>query len=92
MANDKELGHITAFKELVKTGYEIDPIVEEINGEVNFYYPITTNTMCLQCHGTPNEQVTSETLSALKALYPSDKALGYDVNEVRGIWSIVFDK
>jgi len=92
IANAKELGHITAFKELVKAGSDIDPIVEEINGEVNFYYPITTNTMCLQCHGTPNEQVTSETLGTLKALYPSDKALGYNVNEVRGIWSIVFDK
>ena len=92
MANDKELGHIEFFKEMVKIGPDIDPIVEEVNGEVNFYYPITTNTMCIQCHGTPNEQVTSETLSALKALYPSDKALGYNVNEVRGIWSIVFDE
>ncbi len=92
MANAKELGHIATFKELVKAESDIDPIVEEINGEVNFYYPITTNTMCLQCHGTPNEQVTSETLSALSALYPSDKALGYTINEVRGIWSIVFNK
>lgn len=92
MANAKELGHIAVFKELVKAGSDIDPIVEEINDEVNFYYPITTNTMCLQCHGTPNEQVTSETLTALTALYPSDKALGYNVDEVRGIWSIVFDK
>ena len=92
MANAKELGHITAFKEMVKVGSDIDPIVEEINGEVNFFYPITTNTMCLQCHGTPNEHVTTETLSALKALYPSDKALGYNVDEVRGIWSITFDK
>ncbi|MGB5498181.1 MAG: DUF3365 domain-containing protein [Maribacter sp.] len=92
MANAKELGHIAAFKEQAKDGFDIDPIVEEINREVNFYYPITTNTMCLQCHGTPNEQVTSETLGTLKALYPSDKALGYNVNEVRGIWSIVFDK
>ena len=92
LANAKESGHIAAFKKLVKAGSDIDPIVEEINGEVNFYYPITTNTMCLQCHGTPNEQVTSETLTVLTALYPSDKALGYNVNEVRGIWSIVFDK
>ena len=92
MANAKELGHIAAFKELVKAGSDIDPIIEEIDGEIQFYYPITTNTMCLQCHGTPNEQVTSETLTVLTALYPSDKALGYNVNEVRGIWSIVFDK
>ena len=91
MANAKELGHIVAFKELVKAGFDIDPIVEEINGEVNFYYPITTNTMCLQCHGTPNEQITSTTFNTLNKLYPEDKATGYDVGQVRGIWSINFE-
>ena len=91
MANAKELGHIAAFKESLKAGSEIDPIVEEINGEVNFYYPITTNTMCLQCHGTPNEQITATTLTALNKLYPEDKATGYDVGQVRGIWSINFE-
>ena len=82
---------IAAFKELVKAGSNIDPIVEEINGEVNFYYPITTNTMCLQCHGTPNEQITSTTFNALNKLYPEDKATGYDLDQVRGIWSINFE-
>lgn len=91
-ANTKELRHIAAFKELLASGSDIDPVVEEIYGEINFYYPITTNTMCLQCHGTPNEQITSTTLSTLRKLYPEDKAIGYDVGQVRGIWSISFDK
>ena len=91
MANAKELGHIAAFKEQVKDGSDIDPIVEDINGEVNFYYPITTNTMCLQCHGTPNEQITAMTFNALNKLYPEDKATGYDEGQVRGIWSINFE-
>ncbi|MBT8298701.1 MAG: DUF3365 domain-containing protein [Maribacter sp.] len=92
IANAKELGHIEAFKELVESEADIDPIVEDIDGEINFYYPITTNTMCLQCHGTPNEQITSSTLNTLKKLYPKDKATGYDVGQVRGIWSIHFAK
>jgi hypothetical protein len=92
LANKKELVHIEAFKKMVSSGTEIQPIVEDTDGEINFYYPITTNTMCLQCHGTPNEQVTPETLSMLKKLYPDDKATGYDVGQVRGIWSINYDK
>ena len=40
----------------------------------------------------PNEQIQSETLATLKSLYPSDKAIGYDVNEVRGIWAINFEE
>ena len=91
-ADAKELGYITTFKQMIESGADVDPIIEDIDGQIHFYYPITTNTTCLQCHGTPKEQVTTETLSALKALYPNDKALGYEVNEVRGIWSIVFDK
>jgi len=90
--NSKELEYIETFKELVKSNSDIEPIVEEINGEVNFYYPISTDAMCLQCHGMPNEEVTLATLSTLKKLYPSDKAMGYRTGQVRGIWSINFTK
>ncbi|MBM1106602.1 DUF3365 domain-containing protein [Aurantibacter crassamenti] len=92
MANNEELGYINYFKKAVASGIEIKPIVQSVDDEINFYYPITTNSMCLQCHGNPNEQVEFETLETLKNLYPSDKALGYNVNEVRGIWAINFDE
>lgn len=91
-ANTKELEHIATFKKMIDTGTEIQPIVEGKDGEINFYYPITTNTMCLQCHGISNEQVTTSTLEALKRLYPTDRAMGYDIGQVRGIWSINFAK
>lgn len=89
-ANTKELEHINFFKEQIASGNSVEPIVELHNNEVNFYYPITTNTMCLQCHGNPNEQIEPETMTVLKNLYPKDKAIGYGTNEVRGIWSINF--
>ncbi|MFD0797283.1 DUF3365 domain-containing protein [Maribacter chungangensis] len=91
-ANTEELGYISYFKGLIASGIEPKPIVKEARGEVQFYFPITTNAMCLQCHGTPNEQVQPATMAKLQELYPTDKALGYDTNEVRGIWAIVFDK
>ncbi|MGF1557849.1 MAG: DUF3365 domain-containing protein [Flavobacteriaceae bacterium] len=90
-ANNEELDYITYFKKLAIAGKEAKPIVKRENDEVHFYYPITTNAMCLQCHGKPVEQVTPETLSTLKNLYPKDQAVGYDTNEVRGIWVVNFD-
>ena len=90
-ANEEELGYIAYFKKLIASGKEPKPIVKRENGEVDFYYPITTNTMCLQCHGKPTEQVTPETLTILKNLYPADQAVGYDANEVRGMWSLKFN-
>ena len=90
-ANAMELQHITSFKEMVALEEKIEPVVQIENDEVNVYYPITTNAICLQCHGKPDKQILPETLTALKSLYPEDKAVGYGENEVRGIWSISFD-
>ncbi len=90
-ATNKELYYIASFKKTVAMGGEPSPIVEIQNEEVQFYYPIVTNALCLQCHGKPNEHITAQTRSILKNLYPNDQAVGYDINEVRGMWGIVFD-
>jgi len=88
-ANAEELKYIQHFKEVVATQQEPKPVVLEKGNKVQFYYPITTNTMCLQCHG---KQVTEEVRLQTLKLYPQDLAVGYEENEVRGIWSIQFDK
>lgn len=91
-ANGTELEMIRHFKTILANDDKIEPIVETKNGTNHFYYPITTNSMCLQCHGTPNKNIEKETLASIQMLYPKDKAVGYEVNEVRGIWSIAFDE
>lgn len=91
-ANETELKNIETFKNMLSKGEEIAPIVETINDSIYFYYPIITNEMCLKCHGTPNEDIDQAILSSLKGLYPIDKAIGYSENQVRGIWSIQFQK
>ncbi len=91
VADQEELRYIDYFKKVVASGGKVEPIIQPKNGEINFYYPITTNTMCLKCHGKPNEHVQPETLATLKKRYPNDEAVGYDVNQVRGIWAIKFD-
>ncbi|KAA5824492.1 DUF3365 domain-containing protein [Algibacter amylolyticus] len=91
-ANQEELEYINEFKQVIANNKEATPIVKELDDNVTVYYPITTNTMCLQCHGKPNETLNRTTFSKIKTLYPLDKAIGYDVNEVRGIWSITFNK
>lgn len=91
-ANYEELEHISAFKAMVERKEEVKPILDEHGEQVNFYFPITTNSMCLQCHGKLNEHIKPETYNNIKQLYPNDQAVGYDVNQVRGIWSITFKK
>ncbi len=90
LANEEELRQIAHFKELLAKGKDIEPVVDVVNEDRRFYYPILTNSMCLQCHGAPDSDISSETLASLLELYPSDRATGYEVNQVRGIWSITF--
>ncbi|MFD2915777.1 c-type heme family protein [Psychroserpens luteus] len=89
-ANKKELTYINSFKKDIKNGFEPKPIVDQVDNKAQVYYPITTNTMCLQCHGKPEQDVKRPILEELKKLYPNDNALGYGVNEVRGVWSVTF--
>jgi len=91
-ANKEELENIEAFKNTLSNKKDIAPIIETKNDSIYFYYPIITNAMCLKCHGTPNKEIDPTTLTALNDLYPTDLALGYSENEVRGIWSIQFKK
>ena len=91
-ANSEELEYIKTFKTLVADEKEISPIVKETEDDVNVYYPIVTNSMCLQCHGKPETNIKPDVLKTLTLLYPEDKAKGYSENEVRGIWNVSFKK
>lgn len=90
-ANALELAHIETFKKTLALGDTITPIVTEENGKVHFYYPIVTQALCLNCHGTLGKTMTHDVVQHLSQLYPNDQATGYGPDEVRGIWSIVFD-
>ncbi|MFB9056098.1 DUF3365 domain-containing protein [Mariniflexile ostreae] len=91
-ANTKELEYIETFKKDFLNNHEPTPIVEDLGSQVQVYYPIATNAMCLQCHGKPNKNIEPQISKSLKLLYPNDKAIGYDINQVRGIWMVAFEK
>lgn len=91
-ANVQELNYITDAKNQLGSGGEIKPHLFESDGKMIGYYPITTNEMCMQCHGKPDQDIDKLTQSKLAKKYPEDKATGYSPNELRGIWVIEMDK
>lgn len=91
-ANNEELEYIETFKNLLSEKKEINPIVKESDNDVHVYYPIITNTMCLQCHGKIETNIKPDILKSLTLLYPEDKAKGYSENQVRGIWNVSFKR
>lgn len=62
--------------------------VVDMNGKQTFRYmkAIPTQTIpCLACHG---ENIKPDVAAKIDALYPEDKARGYDTGDIRGAFSI----
>lgn len=89
-----EAKKIEQYQELMKTGIVGEPDVELLDGKTLVYTKpiILDNQVCLNCHGIPGQQIVPESLDLIKVLYPEDKAVGFQVGDLRGIWSITFNK
>ncbi len=69
---------------------ELTPRLVLKDDSVIFYKAIILQPLCLTCHGQPEKELTFQTDSLIRTLYPKDKAIGYQVNQVRGLWRIGF--
>lgn len=91
-ANEAELAYINKWKEAHANGTNLPPLLTEVDQKMIGYYPITTNQMCLQCHGTPEKEINKATLAKIAKLYPADKATGYKIDELRGLFVVEMNK
>jgi hypothetical protein len=75
------------------SGQSLQPIVK-ISGEyVHYYKPIMLdNPICLNCHGKVGSQINLKTHEAIMEYYPNDKATSYELNDLRGMWSLTFER
>ncbi|MCW7467737.1 DUF3365 domain-containing protein [Leptospira levettii] len=88
------LEEMLVFKEIQKqkSGEGVFPNrVISSDRNVTVYIPIPMMGQCVQCHGKP-EEMSVETKSILKKLYPSDKAVGYQIGDLRGLFVVIFKK
>lgn len=91
-ASEKELAIMQEWKKQAENGDSISARLLERDGKMIGYYPIKTNAMCLQCHGMPGKDILPEVLVAIQKNYPADKATGYGVDQLRGMFVIEMDK
>lgn len=89
-ASEKELAIMGDFRDMLASGQALSPKVTiDAEGKKHFYAPIFMGGVCLTCHGN-EKNMQPELVSTLDSLYPKDKARGYAVDELRGLWSIKF--
>ncbi|MFD1293297.1 DUF3365 domain-containing protein [Lutibacter holmesii] len=91
--SEREIEIMDSYEQLMLENKELKPIVEiDENQKKHFYAPIKIKANCLVCHGKVNETMTVETDSIIKSIYQFDIATGYTEGDLRGLWSITFNK
>jgi len=58
-----------------------------------FYAPIIMGIpTCLKCHGNTEADIEPEVLQVISKKYPADKATGFKMGELRGLFKVEFEK
>jgi len=92
IASADELLYIKETNASLARNENAKPQLKETAETYTAYYPILTEQLCLQCHGDKKADIKTSTLSTINRLYPADKATGYKLNELRGIWVVEMKK
>ncbi|HAG91609.1 MAG TPA: hypothetical protein DCL41_07040 [Bdellovibrionales bacterium] len=92
LADQSEAAVISKYKRQLERNISLNPILKEVDEGFEFYSPILTNAMCLQCHGSPKKEISDGVLAKLQTLYPKDQAMGYSINQLRGVFSVRWKK
>ena len=89
-ADEVEKAALEAFASaLAKKEVPKPQVITNADGSQSFLAPIVLgNPLCLQCHGTPEKDISRETLAAIQKLYPDDQATGFQLGDLRGLWRV----
>lgn len=88
--DDLEKGVIFDYTYDVHVGEEPQPLLLKTDGKIHYFKPIIVQSLCLNCHGTPGEELNKDLYAKIKELYPEDTAIRYKSGHFRGIWHLVF--
>jgi len=90
-ANNKEIEMIEKYISQQQKGEQLVAQVVNKNGQTIYYSPIVLGSpLCLSCHGDYNK-IDADVQKILSEKYPDDKAVNFNLNEIRGMFKIVFE-
>ncbi len=91
--DEKEQSILAAFQDLKDSGKPVDPVLElDKEGNRHYFKPIFVQSLCLNCHGSRNEQIRPDVWNAIRQRYPSDLAFDYKEGDLRGLWHLSYNK
>lgn len=92
--NDLEKELLEAYAFQWKDSIPLKANVQDLeNNKYLFTKPILVdNALCLSCHGTYENGLLKASDDFIKSKHPDDMATGYQIGDLRGIWSITISK
>lgn len=93
-ASNDEHTILVGWEEAVKKNQELKPKIVQNGDQIDWYGAITiAHPRCLDCHGLLQEgDILNATLQQIKKHYPNDKAVNFELGDVRGMWKISYPK
>ena len=90
-ADSLEMTLIRKYQQQNKADKPLKPELVTRNGDKVYYHPIKINNpLCLNCHGQKGKDIQQETYIMIKQLYKNDKATGFSMGDLRGMWKVAF--
>lgn len=90
--NKQEKHLIKLMERAQSAGEKLSPFTFLVDSStIAYYQPILIQPLCLNCHGEPGVSMQEETYETILNKYPMDKAIGYKLDELRGLWAINFN-
>ena len=84
---------LTDFEKKAQQGEALKPVIRQPDDRtVAFAAPIKVLPLCLKCHGTVGTDISDGDYQTIQALYPQDQAINYKEGDLRGMWSITFQR
>lgn len=92
-ADSLEMETIKYYLRQIEENGELKPVIQVHDKTISYHAPIRiTNQLCLNCHGKRGTDIAESDLETIQELYPEDDATGFEMGELRGIWSIDFSE
>ncbi|NGP89880.1 Tll0287-like domain-containing protein [Fodinibius halophilus] len=92
-ADSLEVATIQKYLVQIKKEESLEPVTIAHGDKINYHAPIRIpGQLCLNCHGRPGQDISKADLKTIQELYPNDQATGFEMGELRGIWSVQFSQ
>jgi hypothetical protein len=79
---------LTQYEQEKNGSTELLPKVIAKGEIIHYFKPILVQALCLNCHGEVGKGIDEKNYQVIKTFYPEDKAVGYQLNDLRGVWHI----